>query len=82
MQKPNIQYPCTWPYTVIGSDPAGISNAMPVVLENFAYQFKESNKSKTGKFTSFHVLVHVQSEEERNSIFTSLKNVQSVKIVF
>ena len=82
LEKPDIQYPCIWSYKIIGSDRARITDTIPVVLEDFEYQFSESRQSKTGKFTSFHVSMQVNSEEERNTIFNILKDIPSVKFIF
>ena len=81
MEKPDIQYPCIWSYKIIGSDRARITDTIPVVLEDFEYTLSESRQSKTGKFTSFHVSMRVNSEKERNTIFNILKDIPSVKFL-
>ena len=81
LEKPDIHYPCNWSYKIIGSDRARITDTIPVVLKAFEYQFSESRQSKTGKFTSFHLSIQVNSEEERNTIFNILKDIPSVKVI-
>ncbi len=81
MDSPKIEYPCTWSFKIIGSDPAQITDTVGVMLEAFEYQFSESRHSRTGKYTSFNLSVHVKSEEERNTIFRNLKRIPSVKVI-
>ncbi len=81
MEKPKIDYPCTWSYKVIGSDRELVTQAALVVLENFDYQFSESNQSRTGKYVSFHISARVKSEEERNELFCMLQAIPTVKMV-
>ncbi len=81
MDSPKIEYPCTWAFKIIGSDPAQITDTIIVMLEAFEYQFSESRHSRTGKYTSFNLSVHVRSEEERNTIFRNLKRIPGVKMI-
>ncbi len=82
MQKPDIQYPCRWYYKIIGADRQLIMDTIPILFEYCDYQLSESNRSKTGRYTSFHFSLQVHSEEERNVIFCALKSIPTVKIVF
>ena len=81
LDSPKIEYPCTWSFKIIGSDTAQITDSIVVMLEAFEYQFSESRHSRTGKYTSFNLSVHVKSEEERKTIFSSLKHIPSVKMI-
>jgi putative lipoic acid-binding regulatory protein len=81
LKKPEINYPCTWSYKVIGSDRELVTRAILTVLENLEYQFSESNQSRTGKYISFNVSARVESEEERNRIFGLLQDIPTVKMV-
>ena len=81
MDSPTIEYPCIWSFKIIGSDTAQITDTIVVMLEAFEYQFSESRHSRTGKYTSFNLSVHVKSEEERLAIFNGLKHIPSVKVI-
>ncbi len=81
MDSPKIEYPCTWSFKIIGSDAAQITDAVVMMLEAFEYQFGESRHSRTGKYTSFNLSVHVKSEQERLAIFSGLKRIPSVKVI-
>lgn len=81
MDSPEIAYPCTWSFKIIGSDTAQITEAVVALLEAFEYQFSESRHSRTGKYTSWNLSVHVKSEAERLAIFSGLKHIPSVKVI-
>ena len=81
MDSPKIEYPCTWSFKIIGSDAAQITDAIVMMLEAFEYQFNKSRHSRTGKYTSFNLSVHVKSEQERLAIFSGLKRIPSVKVI-
>ena len=81
MDKPLIAYPCEWSYKVIGADRDRIANAIADLLDPFDARFDESRQSRTGKFTSFEVTVHVETEAERNAIFDGLRSIPTVKLV-
>ena len=81
LDAPKIEYPCTWSFKIIGADTAQITDTIVVMLEAFEYQFGASRHSRTGKYTSFHLSVHVKSEEERNTIFRNLRRIPSVKMI-
>ncbi len=81
MDSPKIEYPCTWSFKIIGSDPAQITDTVVTMLEAFEYQFSKSRHSRTGKYTSWNLSVHVKNEEERLAIFNGLKHIPSVKVI-
>ncbi len=81
MDSPKIEYPRTWSFKIIGSDAAQITDAIVTMLEVFEYQLSESRYSRTRKYTSFNLSVHVKSEAERLAIFSRLKHIPSVKII-
>lgn len=80
-KKPQIEYPCHWDYRVIGSDTILIPQNIEIILENFDYSYNTSNKSATGKYTSFSISVHVTDENERDHIFRMLQKIPTVKMV-
>jgi putative lipoic acid-binding regulatory protein len=81
LDSPKIEYPCTWSFKIIGSDPAQITDTVVTMLEAFEYQFSKSRHSRTGKYTSWNLSVHVKNEEERLAIFNGLKHIPSVKVI-
>lgn len=82
MKKPEIQYPCKWPYRVIGSDEKKIKETISVVLQSHNFNVQSGNISKNGTYCSVHVEVLVADEDERNSAFQKLQRIPGVKMVF
>lgn len=82
MEKPEIIYPCKWPYRVIGMDAGSIKSAITEVLKSNSYEIDSGNTSKQGKYSSVHIEVMVAHEEERNAIYRALKAISTVKMVF
>jgi len=81
VDKPKIEYPCTWWFKVIGSDREGISQHIISMLQSFEFDLSESRQSRSGKYLSFNLSVHVKDEQERNAIFQDLKKVPTVKFI-
>lgn len=82
MEKPEIVYPCVWPYRVIGSDAELIKNRIEKVLAKNSFQLGDGNSSRQGTYSSVHVEVSVAHEAERNEVFQALKAISGVKMVF
>ncbi|MDD5771861.1 MAG: DUF493 domain-containing protein [bacterium] len=78
MEKPKIDYPCEWTYKIIGYEGDVVEKALPSVMGDVSYKFCTSNKSKTGKYTSFNLTVNVESEEKRIEIFNKIKKIPTV----
>ena len=82
MKKHIINYPCRWPYKVIGSDQALIEEEISTKLDHVQFEMNISNRSKKGRYVSFQVEVYVNDDDERMRVFNILKNIPTVKIVF
>ena len=78
MEKPNIIYPCEWTYKIIGYEGDVVEKALPDIMGQLSYKFSASNKSKTGRYSSFSLTLTVESEEQRNDIFNRLKKIPTV----
>lgn len=79
--KPDIDYPCTWGYKIIGRDKDKLLLCIKEVLGNKRYTCSVGNVSKTGKFTTYNTSCTVNSEEERNKIFKAFETHLEVKMV-
>ena len=78
---PQIEYPCEWKYKIIGEDLENMLNTIDDVIEGLEADLSPSNISTKGKYYSLNLKVYVKSEEQRNSIYHSLKLCPSIKIV-
>ncbi len=80
-QKPEITYPCSWGYRVIGTEASPMKNAIESVVSAKKYKLKDSNTSSGGKYVSMALSLVVDSEEERLSIYESLKASDEIRMV-
>jgi putative lipoic acid-binding regulatory protein len=81
MKKPEITYPCTWSYRLIGEDRAGMIEAIPGTMGAIKHTFEAGNRSSGGKYVTINIEAFVQSEEERLSVFALLRSIATVKMV-
>mgnify|MGYP002624534419 FL=1 len=79
--KPQIAYPCDWPYTVIGEDAARIEEGIHATVGDAAVRVRRRRSSRTGRFCSYHATVRVADERQRDEIFQRLQAIASVKVV-
>ena len=80
--KPKIDYPLSWEYKLILKDKELLETIIENVLGDKKYIVKPSNVSKKGKYTSFNLVIIVNDEEERLSIFDGFKKHKDVSFVF
>ena len=80
-QESGIKYPIKWQYKVIGTNEIEIINAIEDILLNFNYNLKPSKKSNQGKFLSYEISLIVENQEQRDSIFSDLKNHTNIKYI-
>lgn len=78
--KPDITYPCEWEYRIIGEDEMKVKEAVFEIAPR-KYDLQEKNKSSKGRFVSLHLKIIVNSEEERNQIFSALCKHKEIKMV-
>lgn len=81
MDRPEITYPCTWTYRVIGSDGELMLREIPKRLIKFKFVITPGNRSRRGKYVSINVDAMVRDEAERNSIVGLLQDIPTVRMV-
>jgi len=79
--KPNINYPCSWVYKVIGTDELALEKAITTVIGKKDLLITPSNTSSGGKYTSLNVEVVVSDDETRLKYYQHLKNHAAVTVV-
>lgn len=80
-ERPEIEYPCTWEYRVIGADCSVLKDLIVAECAPYSVKITHSHSSSKGKYHSLNAEVEVESEEVRLSIYDRLKNNPAVKIV-
>ncbi|MBN1757163.1 MAG: DUF493 domain-containing protein [Chitinispirillaceae bacterium] len=81
MEKPVIEYPCTWSYRAIGTDKNVMMAEIPLKLGSIPYSITQGNTSRAGNYCSLNIDAIVQSESERLSITPMLRSIPGVKMV-
>lgn len=80
-RKPDIEYPCTWEYRVIGSDEQKITTVITNVCAPHPAEITRANLSARGTYVSLNVKIVVENEAVRTAIFEQLQNHDAVKMV-
>lgn len=78
--KPQIDYPTSWEYRIIGKDKEILKEVVKEIFPK-EYTLKDGQASSGGKFVSLVASTEVASEQERNEIFAKLKNHPQVTMV-
>jgi putative lipoic acid-binding regulatory protein len=80
-KKPQIDYPCKWPYKIIGESVEEMISAVEEVMVDLEYDLTPSNISRKGKYFSLNITVVVSSEILRDLIFQNLTKHPAIKFV-
>lgn len=80
-KKPQIDYPCKWPYKIIGDSIEKMISAVEEVVADLEYDLTPSNISRKGKYFSLNITVVVSSETMRDLIFQNLNKHPAIKYV-
>ena len=80
-KKPQIEYPCKWPYKIIGKSVEEMINAVEEVVVDLEYDLTPSNISRKGKYFSLNISVVVPSEIVRDLIFQKLSAHPAINFV-
>jgi putative lipoic acid-binding regulatory protein len=81
IERPEIEYPCTWSYKVIGEDCTLLKEVIASACAPLDVAISHSHMSSKGKYHSLNAELVVTSEEVRLSIYETLKTAPAVKIV-
>ena len=80
-EKPEIEYPCTWVYKVIGSDQELLKEVIMTACAPASVDIAYSNSSSKGTYHSLNASLVVEDEKMRLQIYDLLKNHPAVKFV-
>jgi putative lipoic acid-binding regulatory protein len=81
MKRPEIEYPCTWIYKVIGQDCTILKEIIISTCAPQDVRITHSNTSSGGKYHSLNAELTVHDEATRLGIYDTLKNSSGVKFV-
>jgi len=80
-ERPKVEYPTRWGYTLIGPDADALSELAARVLAGRDYTTRPSHESSSGKYVSLIVELEVRDEADRVGIFDAFKADEGVKFV-
>ena len=80
-EKPEIEYPCTWIYKVIGEDTKLMRELIITACAPATVEISHSNSSSGGRYHSLNAVLEVENEEMRLQIYELLKSHPAVKFV-
>ena len=76
-----IHYPCTWEYTLFGSNVEDMKTAVQDIIKEQVYHISESRRSKKGNYLSLRVTLMVMSEEQNRQYYNLLGEHPAIRIV-
>jgi len=82
--KPEINYPTTWGFKIIGKDKEALQKCIKEIMKiegDKKHSCTIGNQSKTGKFTTYNASCIVENEEERKRIFKYFEDHDDVNMV-
>ena len=80
-RRPQIEYPITWSYQLIGSDEAQMREAVASIVAARAHTLELSNTSRTGKYCSLRLEIEVADEADRLALFQALSKHTAVRFL-
>jgi putative lipoic acid-binding regulatory protein len=81
-RKPQIDYPCTWAYRIIGLDELRMRSAVREIVGESEHSLTFGLESARGKYRSLQLELVVADEAERLRIFAALRSHPDVRFVF
>jgi len=79
--RPQIEYPISWGFKIIGRDKDKLLSSIKEVMGEKEHLCHLGNSSKGGKFHTYNASCEVESEEERNRIFKAFSDHTDIKMV-
>lgn len=80
-RRPEIAYPCTWTYRIIGWDEPRLRAAVAEVLGSHEYTLLLARESSAGKYRTLQLELVVRDDEHRTSIFARIARHPDVRFV-
>jgi putative lipoic acid-binding regulatory protein len=79
--RPEISYPCSWPYRIVCEDEAGVRAAIAELVGDAPHTLAKIGASASGRYSRLELVVTVRDEAQRNAIFGALGRVATVRFV-
>lgn len=76
-----LDYPCHWEYKLILSSEHHVSVPLKDVLDDRTHDIKQSQNSTKGNYVSYTLKVLVHNDDDRKTLFQTLKSHKHIKFV-
>lgn len=76
-----LDYPCHWEYKLILSIEHDVTVSIREVLDTRDHHIKKSQNSTKGNYASYTLKVLVHNDDDRKTIFQTLKSHKHIKFV-
>jgi putative lipoic acid-binding regulatory protein len=80
-RKPEIAYPCTWTYRIIGWDEPRLRAVVAEVIGTREHRLLLARESAAGKYRTLQLELEVQDEAQRTEIFLRISQHPDVRFV-
>ena len=80
-ERPEINYPTSWGFKLIGRDKEALLACIKEAMGEKEHLCSLGNASRTGKFHSYNASCTVDTKEERNRIFKYCQDHDAVDMV-
>ncbi len=80
-KKLELEYPCSWCFKIIGEDRVLIERLVCEMMQDRDHTLTHSNSSSSGKYLSLNLDLVVQSDDDRETLFKTLRDSEHVKRV-
>lgn len=80
-ERPDIDYPCSWTYRVIGESEPDLRAAVEVSVGEVAFEFARGRSSTQGRYVSCILTLTVRDEAHRLAVFRALADHAATRYV-
>lgn len=80
-ERPEIDYPCSWPYRIVCTDEPAVRAALVVIVGAAQHSVQNIGASSSGRYQRLELVVEVRDEEHRNQIFVAIEALSEVRFM-
>lgn len=81
LKELELEYPCDWEYKLIVVQGINVSQIVKNIVDTRNFSLKNSKNSKNGKYESFTLKLLVHSDDDRKTLYETLKANKDIKFV-
>lgn len=81
LKELELEYPCDWEYKLIVQQGLNVSQIVKNIVDTREFSLKNSKNSKNGKYESFTLKLLVHSDDDRKTLYETLRADKDIKFV-